>query len=155
MKPGVAAAYASLAAGATSPPPRLGAANNAPAAAVPADPANGTTPYAQTVAGAGLIVDSPLGPPGLFDAVFTNDWYETTPNDIVEVYAGHLAADSTQGVVIVAIWDTTHATWLSGGRYATPAKIGAVTIVGANGELVLLTGAASTISFDPRSGAFR
>ena len=151
----VQAAYASLAALPVPPAPKgLGAAPSL--VPLPVDQVSGISPFAETPAGAGVLVASTLGPPGAPDVVFANDWYENTANDIVEVYAGRLVATPDQGVVIVAIWDTSHADWLSGGRYLTPAGIGPVTIVGATGEILELRGTGgSAITFDPRTGTFR
>jgi hypothetical protein len=154
-KPAVDAAYATLANWPVSPAPKLGP------NAVPQIPtlASGAVdqpgPYATLAAGAGTIVQSNLGPPGVMDAFFNNGWYEVTGSQKVEVYAGGLIDSPTQGLAIVATFDTKSGAWLSGGRYLAPTNVGALTVVGATGEQLKMQGSSGTVvTFDPRTGTF-
>lgn len=149
-KPGVEAAYASLAA--VSPAPKLGAA--APASPdVTAQPVFVVPTHSATW---GTIVDSTLGPPGSVGTDWANDWTVQTPTQILEVYAGALSADPAQGVVVIARWDPTHAAWLGGGRLLVPSAIGGVTITDAANGVVTLHGSLGLdITLDPLTGAFR
>ena len=96
------------------------------------------SPYKQVPAGIGFIVQSDLGPPGRHDAVYTNDWYESTADGVTEVYAGGRTDDTTIGFVFVAKWDGDHANLLEAGEYETPKRAGAVTIIGATGDVLEL-----------------
>ena len=123
---------------------------------VPVVGADQPGPYSISASGSGHIVEAPLGPPGVIDATFSNAWNATTPEGTVEVYAGRLNSDPTQGLVIVAVWDSDHAVWLGGGRFLTPRKIGGVRVAGAAGSVLTLRGdTGTTVSFDAVNRAFR
>lgn len=145
--------YASLAVAAS-----LGPSRNPDSTELLSLPPQGTpfSPYHQTAAGDGHIVDSDLGPPGTVDATYSNDWYETTSSEVVEVYAGALSSDPTQGFVLVVRWDLDHASILASNHVSSPTKAGALTIVGATGEVLALRAAdGSSINFDVDSGQFQ
>jgi hypothetical protein len=114
------------------------------------------SPYEQVPAGSGFIVQSDLGPPGQHDAVYKNDWYETTDAGITEVYAGGETGDTSIGFVFVATWDSDHANLLTSEEYKTPEHDGPVTITGATGDVLELTAADGTIfHFDVSGRAYR
>jgi len=161
-KKSVEDAYASLAAASVPPAPKLGPGAAPLIVPLPTDGSDVLQPgvssgaFVTIAAGAGTIVQSTLGPPGVADASFSNSWYENTASDIVEAYAGGLTGSPGQGIVVVAIWDATHADWLAGGRYVAPAGIGKLTIVSATGELLTLQDpSGATVTFNPRTGTFR
>jgi hypothetical protein len=123
---------------------------------VPTNPPHAVSPFIPHPAGAGEIIDSPLGIPGTRDEVISNDWVEQTSTRIIEVYAGGLRSDPQQGIVVVAIWDGTHAQWLSGGLFLTPRKDGDVRVVGATGQELLLSAAdGASLTFDAATQTFR
>lgn len=107
-------------------------------------------------AGAGELYDGATQLPGQPGIVVANVWVEQLPTRIVEVYAGGVTDDPTQGVITVAIWNTSRAVWLSGGSYWSPAHHGSLTIIGATGEALALRAAdGSTVTFDAATDTFR
>jgi len=92
--------------------------------------------YAQVAAGDGFIVQSNLGPPGQRDAMFTNDWYEMTDDGITEVYAGGSASSPEIGLLDVVSWRGDHEEIIHAGTYETPTNHGALTIIGASGDVL-------------------
>jgi hypothetical protein len=85
------------------------------------------------------------------DVKIENVWQEKVLGGYVQAYAGSLAKDSTQGIVIVL----SESPGLEGGRFLTPQKSGAVRIVEADGfRLVLQANGGETYYFDIPSLSF-
>lgn len=123
--------------------------NWTPAPIAPSDVIESTIPH--HAAGAGQLYDGPSTLPGQADFVDSNMWIETETDRIVEVYAGRLASEPSQGAIIVAVWSPSRASWLEGGRFLAPSAAGALRIIGASGtDLALAVGASTTtaLSFD-------
>jgi hypothetical protein len=61
-----------------------------------------------------------------------------------------------QGVVIVALWDPSHAVWQGGGPFLTPTRHGAVRVASASGGMMMLSADDGVVfPFDTRTPAFR
>lgn len=111
-------------------------------------------------AGAGTIVDTGMAP--MPSAVYAgqNRWYESKGGDNIIVYAGAEGRDHAQGVLIVAVENSTNpgtkqVSGATGGHYLTPEKAGAVRIVDAKGEqLTLQSASGTTFIFDVASRTF-
>jgi hypothetical protein len=114
----------------------------------------------QRSAGAGVIVESGQAP---FPAnyVFINQWYEKVNDRVIRVYAGAQRSDPSQGgkyldkpwpgLVIVVVSTSDYKAYFpnEGGQYFTPVKSGAVSILDAIGErLVLSSENSTTFYFD-------
>jgi hypothetical protein len=121
---------------------------------IPPDPSP-YSPYKQSPAGNGVLVQSDLGPPGTPDGTFTNDWFETTRSGITEVYAGALLSDPSQGLAFFVTWDADHASIISSSVVLSAGHDGALTITGADGQVLDLRAEDGTLyKFDAATGSF-
>lgn len=88
------------------------------------------------------------------DAVIRNQWQDVVDGAWVHAYAGALASDRSQGLVIV-VRRPLDGSAITGDRYLTPTKAGAVHFVTANGlQLVLRSQSGGQLTFDLPSGTF-
>jgi hypothetical protein len=110
-----------------------------------------------SLAGNGMIVETEDGPPGARDSLWLNLWQETSATRSVAVYAGGVADDPDQGLVV---WVTTGPppAFANATEHdlPTPIRAGAVRVVSAVGELLTLQAADGTqLVFDASNGTFR
>jgi hypothetical protein len=121
-------------------PKPLGAAAAAPTAA----------PEVERPAG---IFEDVQGPFSSQELVVANAWQGQIDGEWVQVYAGALTDDPTQGVVVVLVAGQPGAA--SGSQHLTPAKAGAVRIVAAEGTRLTLEAADGTrFTFDAATRQF-
>jgi len=109
-------------------------------------------PYPAIKAGSGAIVQSGMSalPPQLYN--FQNHWFEDEPDWPVVVWAGALAQDLEQGVVVV---DAEGNEISLRGEYLTPGRDGSVRVISAIGEqLTLQATDGTTFVFDLPSHSF-
>lgn len=114
-------------------------------------------PMGGRAAGDGVLFDSAQmsRPPTDRDDQFTSSWSLTSPGLNIDVWAGSLAVDPAQGLMMVVGWNTDRTSIVGGATFTTPAKAGAETIIGASGHVLSLRSAnGTTISFDPVAGVF-
>jgi len=98
------------------------------------------------------IVEEVQGPFSSQEITVENAWQEQVNGQWVQVYAGALASDPAQGVVIV-LAQTSEG--MSGSRHPTPVKAGAVRLVSADGlRLTLVAASGATIYFDAAARQF-
>jgi hypothetical protein len=115
-------------------------------------------PGVQTVnAGAGVIIESSAAPPGEKNAVWINLWQEQGDSYAVGVYAGGVADDPTQGLVVwVRSGPAPEFSDVVSREILTPRRAGPVNVVAANGEvLTLLAADGTTFTFDASTGVFQ
>jgi hypothetical protein len=119
------------------------------------------TPYfpgkTTTPAGNGIIIETDNGPPGAKNSIWLNLWQEQGETRSLAVYAGGVADDPAQGLVV----------WVQSGPapdfanvterdLPTPRRAGAVRITAAHGEvLTLLAMDGTAFTFDADTGVFR
>lgn len=98
------------------------------------------------------IVEEVQGPFSSQEITVENAWQEQVNGQWVQVYAGALASDPAQGVVIV-LAQTSEG--MTGSRHPTPVKAGAVRLVSADGlRLTLVAASGATIYFDAAARQF-
>jgi hypothetical protein len=115
-------------------------------------------PGVQTVnAGAGVIIESSAAPPGEKNAVWINLWQEQGESYAIGVYAGGVADDPTQGLVVwVRSGPAPEFSDVVGREILTPRRAGPVRVVAASGEVLTLLGAdGTTFTFDASTGVLR
>ena len=108
------------------------------------------TPQPATPAGDGVIFD--MSRPGLGKLMgvnFINTWYAEIGDRQFSVFAGSDYSDPTQGMVYVSVFTADGSELRDGGYYPTATHSGAVHIVGAQGQrLILLSEDGETFYFD-------
>lgn len=108
-------------------------------------------------AGAGTIVETGLAPFPAMAYIFENQWYAPVGNEYVNIWAGAVGDDPTQGVVVIAhiALPGSKITPQPGAEYKTPTKAGSVHIVDADGmRLKLVAENGASFTFDVTSGKF-
>lgn len=127
----------------------LGDASPAP---TPSDPGPLGPPYSQEPPLLGDVYQSPDYPGGGY--TFTTGWEGTIGNLNITIYAGSLAGDSTQGVLVVH--DENRTTYsVDVASFPTPANDGALTISDvSNGMVNLQADDGSALAFDLSSNQF-
>lgn len=91
-------------------------------------------------AGVGTIVETGQAPFPSESYTFENRWYEVKDGRSIVVYAGALAQEPSQGVLIVVVQTLNYGPVPgAGGYYPTPLKAGAVRVVDAEGEVLTLS----------------
>jgi len=110
-----------------------------------------------TAAGGGLIVETGNGPPGAKDSVWLNLWQEDGATRSVAVYAGGVADDPDQGLVVFIVSGPPPAFANTVEQdLPTPTRAGAVRVEAATGEvLTLLATDGTRFTFDAGTGTFR
>jgi hypothetical protein len=110
------------------------------------------SPLPHRSAGSGTIVESGQAPFPASTYTFENRWFERTADGDLVVYAGAARDDPAQGLVAVrligaAVGPAT--------VYRTPARFGAIRIVGAEGnKLALVASSGARLAFDVSSRSF-
>jgi hypothetical protein len=113
-----------------------------------------TETYPATPAGDGAIIDSVGGGPldKLMGVTTVNAWFANISGEDITVYAGSAYEDDTQGVIYVATYGHRLP---SDSYFKTPGRTGAVRIVGAQGQrLILRSTGGDTYYFDVPSLQF-
>jgi hypothetical protein len=108
-------------------------------------------------AGAGMIVENGQAPFPSSSYSFQNHWYEESVNSLTIYYAGALGKDPQQGVLVLEHMTPDFHQRLAGNgtAYKTPSRVGAVRIVGAQGEVLhLIAQDGSDLYFDAASRQF-
>ena len=98
------------------------------------------------------IIEEVQGPFSSQEITVENAWQEQVNGQWVQVYAGALASDPAQGVVIVLAQTSAG---ITGSRHPTPVKAGAVRLVRADGlRLTLVAASGATSYFDAAARQF-
>lgn len=115
-------------------------------------------PGVQTsLAGAGVIIESQMAPPGAKNSIWVNLWQEQGATRSIGVSAGAVADDPQQGLVDwVQSGPAPSFANATGAELRTPTRSGAVRVIAASGEVLTLRAADGTLfTFDAQAGAFR
>ena len=118
----------------------------------PRPSAQGAAKVSHTTAGAGTVVESKVGPAGLGNIQFQNQWFEPKGKNKLVIYAGAQKTPSGK--------DTASVLVVQQGQqpprvYRVPSSSGPVHVVSASGERVTLANqAGSQFVFDASTGSF-